>query len=72
MSRDPALPRFVMLQVARLIGAIIAVTGAVILSHGQTALAQVPDGVGYGALVGGAAAFFFVPYALAKHWKRQA
>jgi len=71
MSHDPAVARFVLLQVVRLIGALIALTGAVILSHGQPALAHVPDLVGYAALAGGAAAFFFIPYALSKHWKRQ-
>jgi len=71
MSHDPALPRFVVLQVARLIGALVALSGAVVLSHGQPALAHVPDVVGDALIVGGAVAFFAVPYALAKHWKRQ-
>jgi hypothetical protein len=71
MSHDPALPRFVLLQIARLTGAMIALAGAVILSHGQPALAQVPDVLGDVLIVGGAIAFFLIPYALAKYWKRK-
>ncbi len=71
MSHDPALPRFVLLQIARLSGAMIALAGAVMLSHGLPALAHVPDIVGDALLVGGALAFFLVPFALAKHWKRK-
>ncbi len=71
MSRDPALPRFMALQVARLGGAVIALLGVVILSHGQKMLAAVPDAVGDMLIVAGAVAFFFVPVALAKRWKRR-
>jgi len=69
MSRDPALPRFMMLQAARLGGAALALFGVVILSHGQPALAHLPDAAGDGLIVGGAVAFFLVPFALAKSWK---
>jgi len=41
----------------------------VILSHGQPALAHLPDAAGDGLIVGGAVAFFLVPFALAKSWK---
>lgn len=68
---DPALPRFVLLQLVRLIGAVVTATGAVILSHGQPALARVPDAVGAIMLVGGAVGFFALPRALAKYWKRR-
>jgi drug/metabolite transporter (DMT)-like permease len=66
---DPALPRFVALQVARLIGALIALLGVVVLSHGQPALARVPDALGDGLIVAGAVAFFAVPIALGRRWK---
>ncbi|WP_428334446.1 hypothetical protein [Novosphingobium sp.] len=72
MSRDPALARFALLQAVRLFAALVALTGAVILSHGQPALAHVPDVAGGALLVIGAAGFFLIPYALAKLWKRQA
>jgi drug/metabolite transporter (DMT)-like permease len=66
---DPALPRFVALQLARLAGALIALLGVVVLSHGQPALARVPDALGDGLIVAGAVAFFAVPVALARRWK---
>ena len=69
MSGDPALPRFVALQVARLAGALIALSGVIVLSHGQPALARVPDALGDGLIVLGAVVFFAVPFALAKRWK---
>ena len=69
MSHDPALPRFVALQVARLCGALIALAGVVILSHGIRVLRQVPDPVGDGLIVAGAVVFFALPFALARRWK---
>jgi drug/metabolite transporter (DMT)-like permease len=69
MSGDPALPRFVALQAARLAGALIALCGVVVLSHGQPVLAHVPDALGDGLIVAGALAFFVVPLALARRWK---
>ena len=71
MSADPALPRFVLLQVARLSGALCALLGVVILSHGQPVLARVPDGAGLVLFVAGAVGFFLVPVLLARRWKRQ-
>jgi hypothetical protein len=69
MSRDPALPRFVLLQLVRLGGALITLLGVVILSGGQPALAGIPAPVGGALIVMGAVEFFFVPFALAKSWK---
>ena len=69
MSGDPALPRFVALQVARLAGALVALFGVVVLSHGQPALVQVPDAMGDGLIVAGAIGFFAVPLALVRRWK---
>lgn len=71
MSGDPALLRFVGLQIARLAGALIALFGVVVLSHGQHALAAVPDAIGDGLIVIGAIAFFAVPRTLARRWKSQ-
>ncbi len=69
MSRDPALPRFMALQLARLCGALIALAGVVILSHGIRAFAFVPDAVGDGMIVAGAVVFFALPRHLARKWK---
>ncbi len=69
MSGDPALPRFMVLQVVRLIGAGMALAGVVIRSHGQPALAHIPDPVGDALIVLGAGVFFAVPIMLAKRWK---
>ena len=69
MSGDPALPRFVALQVARLAGAVTALFGVIVLSHHQPALAGVPDAVGNALVVLGAVAFFALPLALGKRWK---
>jgi hypothetical protein len=69
MSRDPALPRFAILQVARFGGAALALLGVVILSHGQPALAHVPDALGDVLIVAGAIGFFAVPLILARKWK---
>jgi drug/metabolite transporter (DMT)-like permease len=69
MSHDPALPRFAALQLARLCGALIALAGVVILSHGIRSLARVPDPVGDGLIVVGAVVFFALPLALARRWK---
>jgi len=66
---DPALPRFVALQLARLAGALVALLGVLVLSHRQPLLAQVPDALGDGLIVAGAVAFFAVPLALARRWK---
>ncbi len=69
MSRDPAVPRFLALQLARAGGAGFALFGVVILSHGQPALAAVPDVLGDALIVGGAALFFALPLWLARRWK---
>jgi len=69
LSGDPALPRYVALQLARLAGAAIALFGVVVLSHHQPALAQVPDAMGDGLIVLGAVVFFAVPFGLARRWK---
>lgn len=66
---DPALPRFVALQLARLAGALVALLGVLVLSHRQPLLAHVPDALGDGLIVAGAVAFFAVPLALARRWK---
>ncbi|WP_353229544.1 hypothetical protein [Novosphingobium sp.] len=71
MTPDPALPRFMILQALRLSGALIALLGVVILSHGQRWLAGVPDLVGAVLVVAGAAEFFAVPMLLARAWKRR-
>jgi len=70
MSGDPALPRFALLQVARLAGALIALLGVVIMTGSQPALARFPAPVGGVLMVVGAVEFFLVPFALARHWKR--
>jgi hypothetical protein len=70
MNGDPTLRRFVLLQVARLTGALAALLGVVIMSRAQPALARIPDAVGGTLLVAGAVEFFLVPFILAKHWKR--
>jgi hypothetical protein len=72
LAHDPALPRFALLQAVRLVAALCALGGAVILSHGQPALAHVSDALGGALLVGGALGFFLIPYGLAKLWKRRA
>lgn len=71
MNSDPALPRFVLLQLARLSGALIALLGVVIASGRQPLLAGIPAAVGLALLVLGATEFFLVPFILAKIWKRQ-
>jgi hypothetical protein len=69
LSHDPALPRFVGLQIARLVGALTALSGVVVLGHHQPVLAGVPDAVGDALIVLGAVTFFAVPFALARRWK---
>jgi hypothetical protein len=69
MSRDPAVPRFLALQLARAGGAALALFGVVVLSHGQPALAAVPDAMGDALIVGGAGLFFALPLRLARQWK---
>ncbi len=71
MSQDPAVRRFALLQLARLGGALTALLGVVVTSGTQPALAEIPAAVGDGLVVVGATAFFLVPFALAKRWKRQ-
>lgn len=68
MSADPAAARFLILQVLRLSGALLALGGVVVLSG---RFGTLPPEAGY-ALVGvGLAEFFFLPPLLAKRWKSE-
>lgn len=69
MSRDPALGKFALLQVARLLGAVLALAGIVVLGGQRSELAQVPIVAGYALFMAGLALFFALPLALARHWK---
>ncbi|EGD57890.1 hypothetical protein Y88_3220 [Novosphingobium nitrogenifigens DSM 19370] len=70
MSRDPALPRFLALQAMRLVGAVAALAGVVVLSGGQPALAGIPAPLGYGLFAIGVLLFFAGPVGLARKWKK--
>jgi uncharacterized membrane protein HdeD (DUF308 family) len=68
-DRDPAVARFAVIQAVRAAGAMQVLGGFAIVSHHFTALASVPDVVGYVLLVVGAVEFFAVPQVLAKRWR---
>lgn len=66
---DPAAARFALLQLVRLGGALLALTGALVAAGKATWLAGAPQELGYGLLAGGIAAFFGAPPLLARRWK---
>lgn len=71
MSGDKTAVRFALLQLVRLAGAMTALGGVVVLSHGMALTRMLPDWPGYAMVVGGAAGFFAGPVMLVKGWKRQ-
>ncbi len=64
---DPAIGRFWLLQLIRLGGIVMVLTGAMAVA-GRLRLTE---GQGAVLMVGGAVAFFFLPVLLVKHWKSQ-
>jgi hypothetical protein len=64
---DPAIGRFWLLQLIRLGGIVMVLTGAMAVA-GRLRLTE---GQGAVLMVGGAIAFFFLPVLLVKHWKSQ-
>lgn len=64
-QRDPAIGRFWLLQLVRLIGVVMVLTGAMAVA-GRIGLSE---GQGAVLMVGGGVAFFFIPILLSKHWK---
>ena len=66
---DPALPRFIALQMIRLSGALIVLLGVAMMSGRFAAFARVPPAVGEVLFVAGAVEFFAVPFLMARRWK---
>ena len=62
---DPAAPRFAVLSLARLAGALLTAIGLVV-SAGRLA---VPPAIGWPMVLGGIALFLLVPRALARRWR---
>ncbi len=71
MSGDKTALRFALLQLVRLAGAMTALAGVVVLSHGMALTRMLPDWPGYAMVVAGAAGFFAGPVLLVKGWKRR-
>lgn len=71
MSGDATARRFAVLQLLRLAGAMTALAGVVVLSHGMALTRMLPDWPGYVMVVAGAAEFFAGPVLLVKSWKRR-
>lgn len=65
IETDPAAPRFAILSLARLAGALLTALGLVV-SAGRLA---VPPLVGWPMVLGGIAMFLLVPRALARRWR---
>lgn len=65
MEHDPAAPRFAVLSLVRLSGALTVALGLVI-SAGRLAL---PPAAGWPLVLGGVALFLLVPRALARRWR---
>ena len=65
MDHDPAAPRFAILSLVRLAGALLVALGLVV-SAGRL---PVPTVVGWPMALGGVALFLLVPRALARRWR---
>lgn len=68
-SADPAMARFMLIQVTRLVGALIALLGIAVITRRIAALDGMPELVGYVLLVAGIADFLVVPQVLARKWR---
>lgn len=71
MSGDATAARFALLQLVRLGGAMLALGGVVVLSHGMPLTRVLPDWLGYGLVLAGVAQFFALPVLLVRSLKRQ-
>ncbi len=65
-DEDKAAQRFWLLQIIRLLGALMVLLGVMAIAGAM----PWPQMVGVVLLVGGAVDFFFIPVLLAKHWKQ--
>lgn len=65
MDHDPAAPRFAVLSLARLAGALLTALGLVV-SAGRL---SVPPAVGWPMVLGGIVLFLLLPRALARRWR---
>lgn len=70
MTGNATPRRFALLQLVRLAGALLALAGVVVLSHGNALLRPLPDWLGSAMVVAGAAGFFALPVLIVRHWKR--
>lgn len=66
---DPAAARFAMLQLMRLAGALLLVTGVLLASGKMSWLPKLPVEAGYMVSGSGFITFFALPQMLARRWK---
>lgn len=66
---DPAAARFALLQLVRLAGALLVLTGALVLSGKVEWLPRLPDAAGYAFVAAGLGVFFALPLVLARRWR---
>jgi len=67
MNRDPAMPRFLVIQLVRLTGAALVVLGLLIVNR----KVDLPALAGYLLLVAGLVDLFVVPQILSRRWRSQ-
>ena len=66
---DPAAARFAVLQLVRFSGALLALTGVLVISGKVSWMPKLPEALGYGLVGAGLIDFYVAPMLLVKHWK---
>ena len=66
-DRSRIMQRYWMLNAARLLGVALVMLGAMVLGERLAA----PEWAAAALMIGGAAIFFFLPFALARHWRKR-
>ena len=68
-ARDPAKARFVVIQLARLVGVLLVLFGVMLQDGRIAALRDVPPFIGYLLIAAGLLDVFIMPLVLSRRWR---